>query len=102
MNFENPFRVKVLQMYCSKKGPSSDVFICKPCFYFTISFHYLFHIILFIFHFPEEGITKSFSCARTLVGQNVFIQLVGVEGSLSLCEVEIFTTDGQWIFQYLI
>jgi hypothetical protein len=25
----------------------------------------------------------------------VFIQLVGVEGSLSLCEVEIFTTDGK-------
>lgn len=41
----------------------------------------------------EEGITKTFSCARTLVGQNVFVQLVGVEGSLSLCEVEIFTTD---------
>ncbi|KAL1116999.1 hypothetical protein AAG570_004327, partial [Ranatra chinensis] len=40
----------------------------------------------------EEGVTKMFSCARTLIGQHVFIQLVGVEGSLSLCEVEIFTT----------
>ncbi|XP_014245415.1 CUB and sushi domain-containing protein 3 [Cimex lectularius] len=40
----------------------------------------------------EEGVTKAFTCARTLVGQHVFIQLVGVEGSLSLCEVEIFTT----------
>ncbi|XP_073975480.1 CUB and Sushi multiple domains furrowed [Rhodnius prolixus] len=40
----------------------------------------------------EEGVTKTFSCARTLIGQHVFIQLVGVEGSLSLCEVEIFTT----------
>lgn len=41
----------------------------------------------------EEGITKTFTCARTLIGQHVFLQLVGVEGSLSLCEVEIFTTD---------
>ncbi|KAF6202316.1 hypothetical protein GE061_004714 [Apolygus lucorum] len=40
----------------------------------------------------EEGVTKVFTCARTLIGQHVFIQLVGVEGSLSLCEVEIFTT----------
>ncbi|KAF7988440.1 hypothetical protein HCN44_001013 [Aphidius gifuensis] len=41
----------------------------------------------------EEGITKTFACARALVGQYVFLQLVGVEGSLSLCEVEIFATD---------
>ncbi|CAB0012008.1 unnamed protein product, partial [Nesidiocoris tenuis] len=40
----------------------------------------------------EEGVTRVFTCARTLIGQHVFIQLVGVEGSLSLCEVEIFTT----------
>lgn len=40
----------------------------------------------------EEGVTKTFTCARTLIGQHVFIQLVGVEGSLSLCEVEVFTT----------
>jgi hypothetical protein len=43
----------------------------------------------------EEGVTKTFTCARTLVGQHVFLQLVGVEGSLSLCEVEIFTTNGK-------
>lgn len=34
-----------------------------------------------------------FTCARPLVGQFVAIQLVGVEGSLSLCEVEVFTND---------
>ncbi|KAJ8897059.1 hypothetical protein PR048_002405 [Dryococelus australis] len=43
----------------------------------------------------EEGITKTFTCARSLVGQHVFLQLVGVEGSLSVCEVEVFTTDGK-------
>ncbi|XP_017772932.1 PREDICTED: sushi, von Willebrand factor type A, EGF and pentraxin domain-containing protein 1 [Nicrophorus vespilloides] len=41
----------------------------------------------------DEGVTKTFTCARSLVGQYVFLQLVGVEGSLSLCEVEVFTTD---------
>ncbi|GLH11061.1 Locomotion-related protein Hikaru genki [Gryllus bimaculatus] len=41
----------------------------------------------------EEGVTKTFSCARPLVGQFVFLQLVGVDGSLSVCEVEVFTTD---------
>ena len=45
--------------------------------------------------FSEEGVTKMFSCARALVGQYVFLQLVGVEGSLSLCEVQVFTTDGE-------
>lgn len=43
----------------------------------------------------EEGITKTFICARALMGQYVFLQLVGVEGSLSLCEVEVFATDGK-------
>lgn len=46
-------------------------------------------------YFAEEGVTKTFTCARTLIGQHVFLQLVGVEGSLSLCEVEIFSTDGK-------
>ncbi|XP_049819209.1 sushi, von Willebrand factor type A, EGF and pentraxin domain-containing protein 1 [Aethina tumida] len=41
----------------------------------------------------DEGVTKTFTCARSLIGQYVFLQLVGVEGSLSLCEVEVFTTD---------
>ncbi|CAG9136645.1 unnamed protein product [Plutella xylostella] len=43
----------------------------------------------------DEGVTKTFTCARPLVGQHVFLQLVGVEGSLSLCEVEVFTTEGR-------
>lgn len=45
--------------------------------------------------FSDEGITKTFTCARTVIGQHVFLQLVGVEGSLSLCEVEVFTTEGK-------
>uniref|UniRef100_A0A336K2F8 CSON012544 protein n=1 Tax=Culicoides sonorensis TaxID=179676 RepID=A0A336K2F8_CULSO len=40
----------------------------------------------------DEGTTKEFLCARPLIGQFVAIQLVG-EGSLSLCEVEIFSND---------
>lgn len=43
----------------------------------------------------EEGATKAFTCARPLIGQFVAIQLVGVEGSLSLCEVEVFSNDGR-------
>lgn len=44
----------------------------------------------------DEGTTKTFTCARPLVGQYVAIQLVGVEGSLSLCEVEVFSNDGKF------
>lgn len=47
--------------------------------------------------FSEEGITKTFTCARALIGQYVFLQLVGVEGSLSVCEVEVFATDGKYL-----
>lgn len=43
----------------------------------------------------DEGTSKTFTCARPLVGQFVAIQLVGVEGSLSLCEVEVFSNDGK-------
>lgn len=43
----------------------------------------------------DEGSTKAFTCARPLIGQYVAIQLVGVEGSLSLCEVEVFSNDGE-------
>ncbi|CAG9857786.1 unnamed protein product [Phyllotreta striolata] len=41
----------------------------------------------------DEGVSKTLVCARVLVGQHVFLQLVGVEGSLSLCEVEVFSAD---------
>lgn len=44
----------------------------------------------------DEGTTKAFTCARPLIGQYVAIQLVGVEGSLSLCEVEVFSNDGEF------
>lgn len=52
-----------------------------------------------IFSFPlsaDEGTTKTFACARPLIGQYVAIQLVGVESSLSLCEVEVFSNDGMF------
>uniref|UniRef100_T1JC55 Sushi, von Willebrand factor type A, EGF and pentraxin domain-containing protein 1 n=1 Tax=Strigamia maritima TaxID=126957 RepID=T1JC55_STRMM len=41
----------------------------------------------------EPGSTKDFQCARPEKGRYVFIQLVGVEGALSLCEVQVFTTQ---------
>lgn len=47
----------------------------------------------------DEGTSKTFTCARPLVGQYVAIQLVGVEGSLSLCEVEVFSNDGKCRFR---
>lgn len=43
----------------------------------------------------EEGTTRAFTCARPLIGQFVTIQLVGAEGSLSLCEVEVFSNEGE-------
>lgn len=46
----------------------------------------------------DEGTTKTFACARPLIGQYVAIQLVGVESSLSLCEVEVFSNDGKFRF----
>lgn len=52
----------------------------------------------YVIFFTDEGVTKTFTCARSLTGQYVFLQLVGVEGSLSLCEVEVFTTDGKLDF----
>lgn len=58
--------------------------------YILLKINCLYHLF-----FTEEGVTKTFTCARTLIGQHVFLQLVGVEGSLSLCEIEIFTTDGK-------
>lgn len=65
-------------------------------------FRYSFAINVFYFRFflfcdllaTDEGTTKTFTCARPLVGQYVAIQMVGVESSLSLCEVEVFSNDG--------
>lgn len=50
----------------------------------------------------DEGTTKTFTCARPLVGQYVAIQLVGVEGSLSLCEVEVFSNDGMLLYSLYV
>ncbi|KAK8721900.1 hypothetical protein OTU49_012628 [Cherax quadricarinatus] len=41
----------------------------------------------------EEGATKELTCARSMKGRYVFIQMVGVEGSMSLCEVEVYSTQ---------
>lgn len=41
----------------------------------------------------EEGTTKELSCARPMKGRYVFVQMVGVEGSMSLCEVEVYSTE---------
>lgn len=41
----------------------------------------------------DDGITKDFSCAYPIVGRYVYIQMVGIQGSLSLCEVMVFTTQ---------
>lgn len=58
--------------------------------FFFSTFHFLFGF------YADEGTTKTFTCARPLIGQYVAIQLVGVEGSLSLCEVEVFSNDGRF------
>lgn len=63
-------------------------------FYIIIIFTLPIIYFLTIIYLSDEGVTKTFTCARPLVGQHVFLQLVGVEGSLSLCEVEVFTTEG--------
>ena len=42
----------------------------------------------------DDGQSKDLPCASAIKGRFVFIQMVGVEGSLSLCEVLVFTTKG--------
>ncbi|XP_037529737.1 CUB and sushi domain-containing protein 3 isoform X2 [Rhipicephalus sanguineus] len=41
----------------------------------------------------EDGSTKDFECAYPILGRYVYIHMVGGEGSLSLCEVMVFTTQ---------
>lgn len=40
----------------------------------------------------DDGVTKDLECAHPISGRYVYIQMVGVEASLSLCEVLVFTT----------
>lgn len=72
---------------------------CVPidlfCILFCICFNVFCIYFLCVFFSADEGTSKTFTCARPLVGQFVAIQLVGVEGSLSLCEVEVFSNDGK-------
>ena len=42
----------------------------------------------------DDGTSKDLPCAHAIKGRFVFIQMVGVEASLSLCEVFVFTTKG--------
>ncbi|KAF7487688.1 Sushi, von Willebrand factor type A, EGF and pentraxin domain-containing protein 1 [Sarcoptes scabiei] len=39
-----------------------------------------------------DGENKDFHCANPIIGRYVYIQMVGIESSLSLCEVFVFTT----------
>lgn len=41
----------------------------------------------------DDGVTQDFPCAYPIVGRYVFIQIVGIQGSLTLCEVMVFTTQ---------
>ncbi|XP_076332272.1 CUB and sushi domain-containing protein 1-like [Tachypleus tridentatus] len=41
----------------------------------------------------EDGTTKDFECAYPINGRYVYVQMVGIEGSLSLCEVMVFSTQ---------
>ncbi|XP_071548908.1 P-selectin-like [Panulirus ornatus] len=41
----------------------------------------------------EEGTTKELRCARPMRGRYLFVQMVGVQGSMSLCEVEVYSTQ---------
>ncbi|XP_054154343.1 CUB and sushi domain-containing protein 1-like [Oppia nitens] len=40
----------------------------------------------------DDGMHKDLFCAIPITGRYVYIQMVGIEGSLSLCEVFVFTT----------
>ena len=44
--------------------------------------------------FVDDGVTKDFDCAYPIVGRYVYVQMVGIQGSLTLCEVMVFTTQG--------
>lgn len=41
----------------------------------------------------DDGVSKDFQCAYPIMGRYVYIHMVGGEGSLSLCEVMVFTTQ---------
>ncbi|XP_028966823.1 CUB and sushi domain-containing protein 1 [Galendromus occidentalis] len=41
----------------------------------------------------EDGAMKEFACAYPIVGRYVSVQMVGGDGSLSLCEVQVFSTQ---------
>ncbi|KAF2351791.1 C-type lectin-like, partial [Trinorchestia longiramus] len=41
----------------------------------------------------DEGSTRDLTCARPMLGRYVMVQMVGVSGSMSLCEVQVFSTQ---------
>lgn len=44
----------------------------------------------------DEGVKKDFYCANAITGRFINIQMVGMEASLSLCEVFVYTNKGQF------
>lgn len=82
--------INIFHLFHSCKCVPIDLF----CILFCICFNVFCIYFLCVFFSADEGTSKTFTCARPLVGQFVAIQLVGVEGSLSLCEVEVFSNDG--------
>ena len=50
----------------------------------------------------DDGMHKDLPCAVPITGRYVYIQMVGIEGSLSLCEVFVFTTKGMTNFVVII
>uniref|UniRef100_A0A6A7FRK1 CUB and sushi domain-containing protein 1-like n=2 Tax=Hirondellea gigas TaxID=1518452 RepID=A0A6A7FRK1_9CRUS len=41
----------------------------------------------------EDGTTRELQCARPMLGRYVMVQMVGVSGSMSLCEVQVYSTQ---------
>lgn len=43
----------------------------------------------------DERVTKDFTCANAITGRFVHIQMVGLDASLSLCEVFVYSNKGK-------
>ena len=58
--------------------------------------------LLYNWRISDDGATKMFECARPLNGRYVFVEMVGVEASLSLCEVQVLSSgDGNYLILVL-
>jgi hypothetical protein len=73
-------------------SPSNPlIMIAINCLAFLFSRLFSNDTIHFNSPWTGDAETKLFQCAKVLIGQFVFVQMVGVESSLSLCEVEVFS-----------